>query len=532
MSRFERLGHFWPAVLFAALAALALAAGWLARAEPLAPAGLVRVDALGALFALLAALAGLLLALGRASARLDGWVLAAVALLWAGFALPYTFATPLGFVLLALLLAAAPDSSWNLRQRLVLMVPELLAAACLLASYGLLARGAARFDDPAAGAALASLPFWLALLAAVLPIAGLAYRAPPEPSVALLRARFFAPAWLYPLLRLYSLGPWNTGWGLATLLLGGGLALWCALGGLALPRASARAAHASASWLALALAGTGLATSAGVAAAGYAALSYLVLVLGATQHWLPASSLNDEEPSTKGGTIAADSLAVGSSPFVTTSEGSPNPQLQTPSSRPPGLLAPWLLAGPLPFSAPFVAAWLLMGACMAGGAAIVAGAAWLALLLSACALALWGAPAADARTRLAGGLSLALGLAAPPLVRGLLAPVAAQLQGGLTPFGDVNIWPWVGLAVADAANRPVTTWPSLVAVLLLLVVGALAYTLARLRGEVELPAPEAFPATPPVTPAELLARLRSEVPWLGLLLGPDPPAEEPFCDAE
>jgi hypothetical protein len=96
----------------------------------------------------------------------------------------------------------------------------------------------------------------------------------------------------------------------------------------------------------------------------------------------------------------------------------------------------------------------------------------------------------------------------------------------------VNIWPWVGLATADAANQPVTTWPSIVAALLLLVVGALAYTLARLRGEAELPAPEPAPASPPATPAELLARLRSDVPWLGLLLAPDPPAEEPDLDAE
>ena len=537
MARRERLARIWLAAWFAALAALALAAGWLARAGPLAPALVVRVDALSAFFALLAALGGLLLSLAEPiGRRIDGGTLVAVMLLFLAFGLPYILAAPIGFALLALVLAGARAAGQDLPRRLVQMAPELLAAACLLAGYGLLARGAARYDDPAAGAALGSLPFWLVLLAAVLPIAGLAYRAPPEPSVGLLRARLFAPAWLYPLLRLYSLGPWNTGWSLAALLLGGGLALWCALGGLALPRASARAARSTAGWLALALVGAGLATSAGVAAAGFAALSYLVIALGAPQHWRPepASSVASTRPLgegaiPKGLEVAHEAIAVRSAPVAQTSHT--NPATPTPNSRAANALAPWLLAGPLPFSAPFVAAWLLMGACMAGGVAIVAGAAWLALLLSGCAMALWGAPAAEARTRLAGWLSLALGLAAPLLVRGLLAPVAAQLQGGLTPYGDVNIWPWVGLAAADAANRPVTTWPSVVAVLLLLVVGALVYTLARLRAEVELP-PVPSLGAPPTSPREALAQLRAEVPWLGLLLAPDPPAEEPACDAE
>jgi hypothetical protein len=112
----------------------------------------------------------------------------------------------------------------------------------------------------------------------------------------------------------------------------------------------------------------------------------------------------------------------------------------------------------------------------------------------------------------------------------LIRPVAAQLQGGLTPYGDVNIWPWVGLATSDAAHTQVTTLPSIAIALLMLVLAALVYVVARLyetRGgggqdQVGVDAPG----------STLLSDLRDEVPWLGGLLGSNPRSQRQPGDGE
>src|SRR5262249_55668034 len=78
---------------------------------------------------------------------------------------------------------AAPSPGRFARLRLVLDTarrvlpgaPGLLATGCLLAGYGaLVVRGALRYDDRGAGAALDSFAFWFVLLAALVPISALA----------------------------------------------------------------------------------------------------------------------------------------------------------------------------------------------------------------------------------------------------------------------------------------------------------------------------------------------------------------------
>ena len=178
-------------------------------------------------------------------------------------------------------------------RRAVLAAPSLLAAGCLLLGCGALAlRGAARYDDRTAGAALDSFAFWFVLLAALIACAPLfqadnrttdeGHRADEETAgrSVLSMLEMFHFAWLYPLARLYSLGPWNSGWSFATLLLGGALALWCACSALVQPEVVARNARIQSIYLALALAGLGLSNSAGVAAACYGVLAYLVLSVG------------------------------------------------------------------------------------------------------------------------------------------------------------------------------------------------------------------------------------------------------------
>jgi hypothetical protein len=421
----------------------------------------------------------------------------------------------------------------------------LLAAACLLLGYGALAlRGGMRYDGRTAGLALDSFAFWFVLLAAAIacsPIFGMTKdegrrtkdqesgepcdeataehmksiaRSPARPlavsTLLLPSSGIFRFAWLYPLARLYSLGPWNAGWSFATLLLGGGVALWCACSALVRPQPAGRNACVQSIYPALALAGLGLSTSAGVAAACFGILTYLVLVVGHTD-WRLESGHNRVD-----------------SPISNLQSPALSPHLASP------ILLPWLLSSALPLTAPFVAAWMLIGAGVAGGVTLLAGVAWLVALLHGVVLALWGdAPPAQARRQLlvAGAASVLLGIGAPLIVRALIQPVVAQLQGGLTPFGDVNIWPWVGLATSDSAHTQVTTLPSIAIALLMLVLSALVYVVARLR---QLRAAEEQGAAPDelAPPTTLLSNLRDEVPWLGGLLGPDPRSQRQPGDGE
>jgi hypothetical protein len=144
------------------------------------------------------------------------------------------------------------------------------------------------------------------------------------------------------------------------------------------------------------------------------------------------------------------------------------------------------------------------------------------------------APAPMHRPLLVAGVASAvLGIGAPPLVRLLILPAVEQLQGGLTPFGDVNIWPWVGVAASDSAHTQVATLPSIAIALLMLILTALVYVVMRLReirrAEAEPPAAQPEADLPAST---LLSYLRDEVPWLGGLLGSHPRSQRQPGDRE
>jgi hypothetical protein len=148
------------------------------------------------------------------------------------------------------------------------------------------------------------------------------------------------------------------------------------------------------------------------------------------------------------------------------------------------------LAGALPITAPFVALWLGVGAALAGGVPLLSVAIWLAGLGAALAVlrtaaeerAAGGGTWGQLRRRWAAALSVTLGVAAPAVVAWPIQPVARQLQGGLTPYGDLTIWPWVGLAALDAARQPVASLPSAALGGLMLVLAALAWLFTLLRG--------------------------------------------------
>jgi hypothetical protein len=262
------------------------------------PFPIVRVDALGAFFAF-AWLGGMALA-GQThpDVRLGGWSGLAVAVLlvgaWITTLTPVIIAAYLLIALLEIRLwevrgQAGRTQGWRERIRSAsLRLTPLLAAGALLVGYGALAlRGALRYDMRTAGAALDSFVFWFVLLAVTIRILDVRFlildlapsqskiqnRTSKMPLADLLRL-----AWLYPLVRLYSLGPWNSGWSFAALLLGGGVALWAAAS--ALLRPSVRRELILASLCGLALAGFGLSSSAGIAAGCYLVLAYLLVVVG------------------------------------------------------------------------------------------------------------------------------------------------------------------------------------------------------------------------------------------------------------
>jgi hypothetical protein len=152
--------------------------------------------------------------------------------------------------------------------------------------------------------------------------------------------------------------------------------------------------------------------------------------------------------------------------------------------------ARWLITGAVPLSAPFMTVWMAVAAAVAGGLTLLAAALWGAALLVAVAVARLATPhpAAPApshgilttRGLVAPTLSMALGLGAPLVVMGLLAPIVAQLQGGLTPFGEIALWPWAGLIALDAARQPVATMPSLALAALMTILSALCWIALRL----------------------------------------------------
>lgn len=422
-------------LLLAAQLLAGLALAWAVRDAPLEPGvaqGLLRADALSALLVVVAALFGLA-ELGSGNAARPLRTALAAALL-AGSALQGHLLVGAGLLLAVALLVA------RRREQL----PMLLAPA-LLASAGLALIGlrAGEWRYALAGAGLNSLSFAALLLAALLGAGAQrlvsARLTASEPLIAL--------GSLGALLRLFGLGPWNTGWLVGALLLGGALALWAAW------RAASEPPAEVAAWLGryicgLVLVGAGLGSGAGLTLAGYALLVWPLLQLG-----LGTDSLEQADQS-----AARWSL--------------------------------WLLSGAVPFSASFVAAWMGVAAAAAGQVTLLAVVLWAAALLAALAVARLAheqqasseTPRLLPQATVAATLSMALGIGSPAVVAGLMAPLVAQLQGGLTPFGELGLWPWAGILALDAARQPVAGLPSFAAALLMLVLAALCWVVLRLLG--------------------------------------------------
>ncbi|MFQ3661287.1 MAG: hypothetical protein SNJ69_02715 [Chloroflexaceae bacterium] len=477
-----------PFALLALLLVAGLILAGLAHDAPLARRdGLLRADALSALLVIVVATHGLV-TLARSAAH--RWSNVAAAWLVAMAGLQGHLGTLGGLLALAGLLTGAAGSSehagspgWS-RQ-----VPRLapLGVVAGMALIGLTG-GAWNYGAPLAGAGLNSMSFALILVAALLALDARALAGDGVPA----GAPILASGCLYALARLFSLGPWNPGWLFAALLMGGLITLWGAW------RAAVAPAERAAPWLGLslggmAIAGLGMGSAAGLSVAGYALLLWPALRLG----------------------------------------------LEHPVA---GTRALWLLSAAVPLSGPFVAGWLAIAAAAAGGVPALTVALWLAALLAALPPARLACPPRQAgiaaptgasldatpagpaplaggavpdnrstshspasagrpraepgssaaspaarptltperRARVAAAYSAGLGLGAPLVLLGLLAPLTAQLQGGLTPFGEIVAWPWAGLIAFDTTRQPVATLPSVALAGLMLVLSALCWVALRL----------------------------------------------------
>jgi hypothetical protein len=353
-----------------------------------------------------------------------------------------------------------PHRSWLRLAGLGLLVGALLSlhlgltAMLLVASAVVLSRGSAGWQatigllpaagglfligsagswdylDPIAGAGLNSVAFGLILIGAL--AAGGAWRgivsgSPPplDPLVAL--------AGLYPLYRLFGIGAWNLGWLYAAMLGGAALAFWAAQNAW---RSTASARHDQLTLVAVgvAIAGAGMGSSAGVALGGLAGLTMIVQRLG----------LSDPEPH-------AWTL--------------------------------WAVSGAVPLSLPFISGWAALAAALSGRLSVLALALWAAIMISLGAILRDVPPVVSAPSRravLVSGLSMIGGIASPLILVWAIVPAVSQLQRGLTPFGDLELWPWAGLIALDATGRPVATAPSLALLGLMLAISAIAWIGLRL----------------------------------------------------
>ncbi|WP_298818739.1 hypothetical protein [Chloroflexus sp.] len=303
-----------------------------------------------------------------------------------------------------------------------------LAGIGLASGYLLIGWFASSWRLPFSGDGLNSVSFLLLLTGAAL--ASGALDLPSDQPVTL--DPLVALAGFAALLRLFSVGPWNLGWQLATLLVGVALALSAAWRAVNALEPSSAEEWIQRSIGGLILAATGCASPAGVVAAGlllwHVSLRRLAQPAAGTNAW-----------------------------------------------------AGWLLAGAVPGSLGFVALWSVSAAAMTAGVAALAMGVWAAALLLMLAAGRQITGSGRWRSTTGALVGLALGLLAPILTRWMLRPLSDHLQGGLTPYGAIEPWGWAGLLALNAASRTTATAPGLALLGLMIVIGALAWVLSRWR---------------------------------------------------
>jgi hypothetical protein len=243
------------------------------------------------------------------------------------------------------------------------------------------------------------------------------------------RADFLRPIWLFLLMRSLVNGPWPLQWTLLVPLVGIAAALWVVASSF-VAGDDAGDRQLSLAALLLGFASLGFGTSLGVAATLWIVLLHSLLLIR-----------NDD---TGGGT------------------------------------------GTVPFLALLFATWWTAAAAAGARSMMPVGAAWL--------VGMAGGAAALLRSRFAGVrpwhilrrdrlllvLLGAAGVASGVLTRFVAEPVVAQVGAGLSAFGLLDTWPWIGVAGLDPGHRRVAILPLAPVGLLLLVLAAMAWLSRRL----------------------------------------------------
>jgi hypothetical protein len=105
-------------------------------------------------------------------------------------------------------------------------------------------------------------------------------------------------------------------------------------------------------------------------------------------------------------------------------------------------------------------------------------------LAGGAAVAIWPAtpPPRPNRLALPAGLLLLAGAVffGPLLTEAIMAPVVEQLDPGLTPFGLLEVWPWIGVGALDSAHSRTALLPGVALAPLFVVVLAITWLLQRL----------------------------------------------------
>ncbi|GIV89024.1 MAG: hypothetical protein KatS3mg055_1542 [Chloroflexus sp.] len=302
-----------------------------------------------------------------------------------------------------------------------------IAGAAMAAGYGLIGFRATSWHLSMSGDGLNSISFLLLLAGVVIMVGALDLPAAPLPPPVDPLATVTG---LAALLRLFSVGPWNLGWQLAAFVVGGTLGVCAAWYALTSSDPSAAEEWITRSLGGLAIVAIGCASPAGVAATG--------VLLG----HLTVRRLTQP--------------AAGTSRW-----------------------AGWLLTGAVPGTLGFVALWSASAAVMAAGVAALAIVVWATALLLMVAGGRQIRTARRWASTVGAGVSLGLGIAAPALSRWLIRPISDQLQGGLTPYGAIEPWGWAGMLALDAGSRIAATAPGVVLLLLMGLIGALAWLISR-----------------------------------------------------
>jgi hypothetical protein len=266
------------------------------------------------------------------------------------------------------------------------------------------------------------------------------------------------PLWLFPLLRTLQSGPWPSPWPLVVPLFGTAGAAWAAYRAFTTSDGGQVIERVSSVMLLMALVCAGFNSATGVAGVLWVILAHALLLL-----WTRAE--------------------------------------------------PWH-GSPVPLFLPlFLAAWWTTAAASSGRAFLLAALVWLAGCIGTAALVCHYPQ--DRPQRMNGAplllvcLLAGLTMAFTPLVTRFVArPVIDQLDPGLTPFGLLDDWPWIGVAALDPGHLRTELWPSVALVPLFLVPLAVIWLLLRILTR---PRQEELPQLPA---GETLAdRLGDRVWW-------------------